>query len=450
MSSHPSEFKDEKIAHVIHKIREFNPGSFMQELGKYDKKVLSTIEADRGNKILSWMILVELNFAVLVFGSYDQRFRRGLRRAKYDDIAQLIEGISNEIRLPFELSKYALFFGTPPESLESRLYGILDKLHKNELQNSEYDWLNYLSFCLAGTFLLFSLKWYQKLGLPNLKQLLDRAALKAYTLKFFQLRLTKEIIAKAIGDGKQLVRIEGNPIQKFVNPFVLTPDKLSSCSLQDFVINQPCLYLTKSGEYHLHRLDRPMIYCRSLAISELDSISRKYTNLEGDSFEQLVRIYLSEKTCHFDINAMDVRTKSKQQFKFIPNRKITRSQAPELFDNLPQVGKPELEIDGVANHESGYSVIIESKFCSKTGNARKYYYSGIGDSWAVQPTLKAIIRYLEKYPNMKYLFGIPKDNKVFAAFTTNQHGRFFSDQDGIAKISILEILFEGRFQKLFS
>ncbi len=66
----------------------------------------------------------------------------------------------------------------------------------------------------------------------------------------------------------------------------------------------------------------------------------------------------------------------------------------------------------------------------------------------VQRTLTAIQEYVRSNPTSKRILEIPGGNQVYCAFVTNQHGPYFSTEDGLLKISVIEVFLDGMVNQL--
>ena len=399
--------------------------------------------------VLAWGLLVELNFAVGAFSEYDKRFARGSGKATKFDVGRLVLYISKNIKLSGRLSKCALSFGIDPGLFDLRLETLLSRMHTERLKNSDYAWLNDLTDSLLGGILVFYLPNYRRANLPTTKELLDQCANEEYGLSYDDLRTIKYLVNLRIAKGRNFIgRLEDAPTWKLFDKFILEPDRLVESTIDQLVARQPTLFLNHQGEFRLHYFARPLLVVRCLALERIRGFERRYTNIEGDSLELFLQDYLGRITARFIPEVVDFETKSLKQFGVLSHVIVRRKDVPELFNLLPDPEKPELEVDLVANHDTGYSIIFESKFCSHPGRARKYYLTGIGESMAVQKRLRAIVSFLFENPKYRKLFGIPAGNRILGAFVTNQHGPYFNSDDGILKVSVWEVYLRGHLDAI--
>lgn len=381
-------------------------------------------------------------------------FKREKDTARLSDIERLVSYICKQQKLPASFSECAIIFGTDPTKFQAKLSDLLSRVHKETLQDGEYKWLNGVTSSLAGSLLLYSLPVFQGKKLPTTGELLERASKDTYGLGFLELRTLQQVVKTKLAElgRNSFVTLQGEPMWRLAKNFILDNDILRSRKLEELLMYQPTFFLNHEGQFRLHVFLRPIVFVHCMANREMLAVAKKYSNVEGASFEGFIHSFLTQRVGRFEAETYDLKIvrESNQGFSFYPNQIIQKQDAPELFAKLTDPSKPSIEIDGVANHESGYSVILESKYCEHPTSSRRYYINGKGESWAVQPTLKEILQFLKDKPDEKALLKIPVENKVYGGYVTNQHGPYFALQDGIIKVSPLEIALEGEFHQLFS
>lgn len=452
MSQPSKPFKDERVQHLCNEIRKFSYTSFLDSIEEYRIKVLDKLELDRSDTVVAWVLVMELNYACGMFAEYEPDFSRGTATPTESDVETLTKYITQRHKLPAKFSDAAIIFGTEPSNFQSKLSDFLNRLHKERLQDGEYKWLNDVTSSLAGSLLVYSMPIFEGKKLPTTAELLEKASQTQYHLGFFELRTLQQLVKSKLEElgNKPFVFLKDEAMWRLAKNFILDDDVLRSRTLEELLVFQPTFFLNREGEFRLHVFLRPIVFVHGMANLELLDVAKKYSNVEGASFEGFINDFLTKNVGRFEAETFDLKIHKidSQGFSFHPNLIIQSRDVPELFSKLPKP-KPSIEIDGVANHESGYSVILESKYCEHPKSSRRYYLYGKGDSWAIQPTLKAILEFLKARPDKKALFNIPTENKVYGAYVTNKHGPYFAIQDNILKVSPLEVALEGKFHSLF-
>lgn len=440
-------FRDRKVERLVNGVSAFSYDSMKKALLDYDEHTLRSVLVDREGLVVSWGLLVELNFALMLFGTYDKRFVRATADASEADVSSLVMTCLTSSTLSKRMSIASVSFGEDPHQFQERLDRLLNGLHEKRLSNDEYDWLNTVTDSLLGATLAYSLPVFKNVTLPTSSELRDRFAAQAYDLKFSDLQTLKLVVDKKLRrGGGSFVRIESGLPWIYATQFVLTPDDLFEHTLDELIHTQPTFFAAPRGMFWIHQFIRPIVYIRTLCLEETRRLATRYTNLEGASMEAFVVKYLTELLTTFDLSRPDFPTNHGRRYEVWPNIIISRTELPELFKLLKDPNKPEIEIDSVVGN-AGYSLILESKHCQHGGTARKYYMTGIGDQ-SEQSFLQLLVAFLRENPDARRLFHIPRGNKIGGAYVTNQHGPFFAIKDGLFKVSAWEILLNGYLERL--
>jgi len=442
-------YTDSRLKQLLDSVSRFSYVSLLAALNNYDHSVHPNLKVDRKGDIVAWGLMVELNFATAVFSDYDLRFVRGNAQAREGDVKRLIQNCLRFSDLPKRMSFAAPSFGQDPKDFQTQLQGLLDRMHMEELTNLEYEWLNDLTKSFLGSSLVNNIPRLGKVNLPTTEELLEKISRQTYGLSFFDLHVLRQVLSTKIQNNSNFIReILDEPSWRLARPFILTPDDLPKITLDQLIIKQPLFYLNRVGEFRIHTLSRPIAYVRTLAYEEMQALASKHTNLEGMSMETFIEKYLGHASATFNPAGPDFVTHLRERFEVHTNIIIERQSARELFEQLEDPDKPQIEIDAVVNG-IGFSLIVESKHCSHGGTARRYYLNGINEE-SERGFLTKIVTFLRRNPDAKSLFGIPRNNRIGGAFVTNQHGRFFSLDDGLLKLSVWEIYLEGVFERLIT
>ena len=128
--------------------------------------------------------------------------------------------------------------------------------------------------------------------------------------------------------------------------------------------------------------------------------------------------------------------------------RLARSTREDIFAILRNPNKRELQVDIVANHAEGFSVLAESKFVTSYANAEAYYYQGSAAKEAERARLLKLTGFLNANPGRKSVFDIPKPNPVVPVFITNAIGPLFPVNDGVVKTSPFEVMRVEPFYRL--
>jgi hypothetical protein len=130
--------------------------------------------------------------------------------------------------------------------------------------------------------------------------------------------------------------------------------------------------------------------------------------------------------------------------------KLSRNTREDIFAVLANPDQPYLEVDLVANHPEGFSVLGECKFVTSYANAERYYYYGSDQKEAEQTRLLNLVRFLNAKPLRKDQFGIPESNRVVPIFICNAVGALFADVDDVVKATPFEVMQVEPFYQLVS
>lgn len=231
----------------------------------------------------------------------------------------------------------------------------------------------------------------------------------------------------------------------------MTPDNIGSKTIKDLA---KVVFIERAGERYGINIPRFLFFLtRHLIKVKLDEYKMQHPNLDGDSMENLIKVYLKDKTKLFDHKLGDLGDLSEirpHHFVDTFSKKLYKEDFPELFDRLDRADKYSeyIEIDVIANHSEGFSVIIESKYCLNYENAEKYYFEGTQNKGSEQRRLKVLYTCLENHPDKKELLDIPLNNRIVPVFVINKVGNLFQEQDDILKVVPLEIMFSDQFYEL--
>jgi len=198
-------------------------------------------------------------------------------------------------------------------------------------------------------------------------------------------------------------------------------------------------------EYATFVPEQPFLFLRMKELEFLDSVKRKYTNVTGDTVEVLLREYLESRQLVLEERLPSglVGVKKSHPCHFeeaFASRRFSRRTREDIFAVLPDPAQERIELDLLANHTVGFSVIGEVKYVTRYANAEEYYYEGSDDKDAERDRLLNLSKYLNEHPNRRQALGIPRRNVVVPVFITNAIGPLFADTDGVVKACPLEVL----------
>ena len=259
-------------------------------------------------------------------------------------------------------------------------------------------------------------------------------------------------------------------MRKEFREFVLEPDDIFAKKLEHLAKNPPIFILASDlgqiGKYFIPPTEqlRPILQnLRAVYTSLILQEGERLSSLLGDALEIMIERYLSNYHAEFLCNLppnhpyysvkryslITLTDKQPFHFKIVQKRvKVHKKTFPELFSHLDNIekDKPWIELDIVATHSNGISIIAESKFSLSSENLKEYYYNGTDKKMAEGKRLKVISDFFNNNPEKKPLIRVPPINTIVPIFITNYIGEFFADtEDGVLKINLLEIFFPKIF-----
>jgi len=436
---------------VTDQLKQFDYSSVSDQLGKLVRTFPGIV---RDESYCMWQLLVYLNFAISLFSKYDSWFKRKESTARFDAILKLHDWLLKYVKIGIDMSRYVLFTTGPVDEIPSQIEIFLDRLRKESLSQEEYDHLQYICDVICEVYVVPNLPSYRRAGLPSINELLDLVVSENIgKLEYDDIRALGHLIWEKTKKGEYhvtLVDDKERNLQRIVTPFTLTPNRLREIDLAKLLIVPPMFFLEANGNYRIHSSKNVFIYIRHLVSQKIAGFKEKYSNIEGDSMERTIRKFLTDRTLQFSRQRIDfLRVPGKQanHFDHAGSTTISRKDIPDLFELFDRSDrfKPEIEIDLVAHHKKGFSVILESKYTLQYDNLHKYYYEGTDRKMAEGKRLKVISGFLNDNPNFKRLLGIPNGNLVIPVFATNLVGDLFLDDDGVIKVLPFDIMKLGRF-----
>ncbi len=443
------EFRDRRLHFLVNSIIPFSRESVTSAVGEVWRAKLPFGPEE---EIYGLSFLSMVNAVTDMFSGLDRYFARGPSRMDIKLVADLLETLLLQLSDKAKLSGAGLTSSLDVDSADEVMQAELALLHENLLSPDEYDRLQAVQDVL--TLNLIHLPHYVQSDFMGLEQAVDQAIRKSLGPGFTRDDLTKLAMAltECKRQGLDWVRPQKDVLTKYRH-LVLTPQLLFDTTLEHLYQFPPFLIQSGHREYSLIVVEQPFVWIKRTEIEFIKSVKRHYPNVTGDSLEKLLKEYLIRRKLVLDnsppLGMMEVESPHPNHFQNAQESlRISRNTREDIFAVLRNPQQAEIEIDLVANHSEGFSIIGETKYVTRYKNAETHYYQGSAEKEPERDRLQKLSDYLNHHPSRKTEFGIPEGNIVVPVFITNAVGPLFADRDGVVKACPMEVMKVEPFYRL--
>lgn len=443
-------FSDKRLHYFVNSIIPFSRASVHSATGGLLKR-LSRFGSEE--EVYSLEFLEMLNGVTAVFADLDPYFSRG--HATMDDslakglLAELLASIGDDAKL----RGAGLTSSLSNRAIEESPVQHLAHMHEAPLDAETYERLGTVQDLLTFSLMLPYLPSYGQQDMDGLTAALDQAVREVLGpgLTAQDVQLFASTLAEREMKGRRTYRFADIPVK--YQPLMLTPRRLIESSLEHLYWFPPFLIQRGPDDYQSIVVERPFVWLKKKEIEFVDSVKKRHPNLTGDSVEELLKEYLVHRMLVFDETPpsgfLEISKPHPRHFSSAEaSVHRSRNSRKDIFAVLRDPNQPSIEIDLVAHHPEGFSIMAEVKFVTRYENAEAYYYRGDHRKEAERDRLLNLSRYLNGHRERKAEFAIPRDNHIVPIFITNGVGPLFADQDGVVKACPLEVMLVEPFYRL--
>lgn len=445
-------FRDARLRYFVNSIIPFSRESVSE--------VISSLWRERDpfgaeEEIYALTFLQVLNVSTDRFSLMDPYFARGpvdmSRDIAYHLACELVSQLPDDAKLAGAGVTSSLDSGDMLPALEK----IMARMHIERLSEIEYRRIEAVQNLVALGLLLPYLPKYVRRDVEKMRQSLDAAVEErlgpGITRRDLQaIAMAVETLRKE--KGWKWVRPQVDVRTKYRN-LILTPHELRQRSLEDLYVFPPFFVKGPDEEYATIVPEQPFLWLRLKELRFLEEIKHKHPNVTGDTIEVLLKEYLVRKQLVPDDSLapgmVGLDRPHEHHFAEARARKtFARNSREDVFSVLRNPLQETLELDLVATHTEGFSIIGEVKFVTSYQKAEDYYYRGSGDKEPERDRLLKLTSFLNQHPQRKPTLSLPEDRLVIPAFVTNAVGPLFAVSDGIVKACPLEVMLVEPFYRL--
>lgn len=443
-----------KISEVVNQVIDYDTDAIFDSLEYF----LNQETTEPFNKrIHAIIILEEINVLTSSFSiKHPSRLTRPNKHPTESFVQSLIDGILSDIR-NLSILDYALTHPKSSKEFESALLTGLEIIRNAASVEADRFIQKWSDALLYQQTLDNPPRWAESL-FENAKSEVSNKFLRDYgidiehftalSLAFKKLEDQDENTGQNPGDPRN---VDAKLITKF-KQFVWDEDRFLTSNLEE-LIKFPPFFIKSGTHYSTIFLPGFSYIADSYKFQQWLVINKNHGNLSGDASELVIRDFLTEKSIEFDrqVIAYPKRKKPDHADWCIIGKKIKNNEETyDFFSELGEPDKPECEIDVIARIQD-ILLIGEIKITSSYDNAFEYYYSGTEEKKAERDRLKAFHSWFSKnIDKLEKLLGLPHLNGVkrcIPIFITNQTGNIMRDDDGILKLTPLDVMFTEHFKR---
>jgi hypothetical protein len=284
---------------------------------------------------------------------------------------------------------------------------------------------------------------------------IDPEYLTALDLVFKKLEHFDEEVGRNPTDPRN---VDAEVIKKYES-FVWDKDRFLTSNIKYLIICPP--FFIKSGtQYSTIALPGFTYLIDSYKFQQWIAINKMHSDCRGDASELVIKDFLTKKSLEFDGPNITFPEKKKSSHadwcEIRKEIKKNNKAAEDLFCMLDESQKTEpqktaCEIDVIARNQDTL-LVGEIKISSSYDNVCEYYYSGTYKKAAECKRLKSFYFWFSKnIDKLEKLLDLPSLNGVkrcIPIFITNQTGDIIRDNDGILKVTPLDVMFTEHFKEL--
>ena len=435
-------FVDRRLHAIVNSIVPFSAVSVSDAIGETwsTKSVVG-----RDEEIYGLTFLMMLNVVTSQFENSDSYFSRGLVEMDAEGICVLLADLYRTLPEEEYLRDAGLTSSLGVEQADRELDTELTRLHEKGLSMAEYEHMQSIQDSLVDGFLRPYLPNYVAEEYRGLAQFIDDALKSRLGVSrgdLEALRLTLIEMEKRV--GKSWITPEEDVLSKYAS-LTLTPRGLFNSSLEHLYVFPPFLIQQEGGRFLFRVHEQPFIWIRKKELEFLNGVKRKHSNIAGDSLEALLREYLLNRRLVMDMLppislTEEVKTYPHHYEYARANLHLSRNGREDIFSVLRNPRQPEIEIDLVANHPEGFSIVAESKYVASYEKAKEAYFDGSHRKEPERDRLLGLSKFLNDHPDRKVEIGVPEKNPLYPVFITNAVGPLFAETDGVIKATPLEVM----------
>jgi hypothetical protein len=406
-------------------------------------------------EVYALTFLQVINVTTDRFSLLDPYFTRGPSQMTPDVALDLAHDVISQLPAEAKLAGAGVTSSLNSDDILPALERTMARMHTEPLSHLEYGRLEAVQNLLALSLLLPYLPKYVRRDLEKMRRLLDAAVEKrlgpGITRHDLQ-ALASVVETLRMERGWNWVRPQTDIRTKY-RSLILTPQDLRERSLEDLYVFPPFFVAGPNEEYATIVPEQPFLWLRLKELRFLDEIKRNHPNVTGDTVEILLKEYLEKKQLVPDTSLpsgmIGVNRLNLHHFATVYARKtFARNSREDIFSVLRNPLQKTLELDLVATHNEGFSIIGEVKFVTSYEKAEEHYYRGSDDKEAERDRLLKLADFLNRHPERKEALLLPQDRAVIPVFVTNAVGPLFADSDGIVKACPLEVMLVEPFYQL--
>ena len=445
-------FSDKRLHYFVNSLIPFSRASVSSATGGLLQRLLRFGSEE---EVYGLEFLEMLNAVTAVFSDLDPYFSRG--HATMDDrlakelLVELMVSIGDDAKL----RGAGLTSSSGNRNIEEAIGQHLAQMHEGPLDAETYERLGTVQDLLTFSLMLPYLPSYVQQDMRGLTAALDQAVhdvlgpgLTAQEVKAFAAAL-----AQRERKGRRTYHAAEVPGK--YDPLVLTPRRLTESSLEHLYWFPPFLIQRGPDDYQSVVVERPFVWLKKKEREFIVSVEKRHPNVTGDSVEELLKEYLIHRMLAFDETPpsgfLGVSKPHPRHFsRAEASVSRSRNSREDIFAVLRDPNQPSIEIDLVAHHPEGFSIMAEVKFVTRYENAEASYYSGDHKKEAERDRLLNLSSYLNEHRERKAEFAVPRDNEIVPVFITNAVGPLFADRDGVVKACPLEVMLVEPFYRLVS
>ena len=445
-------FRDARLRYFVNSIIPFSRASVSE--------AISSLWRERDpfgaeEEIYALTFLKVLNVTTDRFSLMDPYFTRGpvhmSRELAYDLASELVSQLPDDAKL----AGAGVTSSLDSDDILPALEKIMARMHTERLSEVEYRRIEAVQNLLALSLLLPYLPKYVRRDVEKMRQSLDAAVEErlgpGITRRDFEaIGMAVETLRKE--RGWDWVRPQVDVQTKYRN-LILTPHELRQRSLEDLYVFPPFFVKGPNQEYATIVPEQPFLWLRLKELRFLDQIKHKHPNVTGDTIEVLLKEYLVSQQLVPDNSLapgmVGLNRPHEHHFAEARARKtFSRNSREDVFSVLRNPLQKTLELDLIATHTEGFSIIGEVKFVASYEKAEDHYFRGSRGKEPERDRLLKLAKFLKQHPERKQTMSLPKDRVVIPVFVTNAVGPLFAISDGIVKACPLEVMLVEPFYRL--
>ncbi len=442
-------FVDDRLHSIVNSIIPFSPKSVSLAIGEVwrTKSSLGDEEDVHGLAFLTM-----INKVTELFSSFHEYFNRGPAQMDASLVPELLETLLALLSGEARLGGAGLTSSLDAQRSTTAVEAELGRLHETRLDSEDYERLQAVQDSLVLNLLRPYLPKFVRTYLARLPDVIDRAIRDSLGIGRDELIGLTRALGKLRERGVEWGRPDEAVLARYRH-LALTPHQLFHSTVEHLYSFPPFLIERGPNEYCFIVVEQPFVWIKKKEIEFIRSIQQQHPDVVGGSLERLLKMYLVRRTLVEDENPplcmVGVERAHPKHFQSAHSGlHLSRNTREDLFAILRNPEQPEMEIDLVASHREGFSIIAEAKYVTSYRNAKAYYLRGSRKKEPERERLLHLSDYLNCHPSWKSEFRIPREDVVVPVFITNAVGPLFAEKDGVVKACPLEVMKVEPFYRL--